>query len=44
MLPLEGAKHGVSTELLMGDPSGRLCPVRKGSAGGPEAHSKSTCR
>jgi hypothetical protein len=28
MLPLEGAKHGVSSELLTGDPSGRPCPVR----------------
>jgi hypothetical protein len=28
MLPLEGGKHGVSSELLMGDPSGRPCPVR----------------
>jgi hypothetical protein len=28
MLPLEGAEHGVSSELLMGDPSGRPCPVR----------------
>jgi hypothetical protein len=28
MLPSEGAKHGVSGELLMGDPSGRPCPVR----------------
>jgi hypothetical protein len=27
MLPSEGAKHGVSSELLMGDPSGRPCPV-----------------
>jgi hypothetical protein len=25
---LEGAKHGVSGELLTGDPSGRPCPVR----------------
>jgi hypothetical protein len=28
MLPSEGAEHGVSSELLMGDPSGRLCPIR----------------
>jgi hypothetical protein len=28
MLPSEGAEHGVSSELLAGDPSGRLCPVR----------------
>jgi hypothetical protein len=28
MLPSEGAKHGVSSELLTGDPSGRPCPVR----------------
>jgi hypothetical protein len=28
MLPLEGAEHGVSSELLTGDPSGRSCPVR----------------
>jgi hypothetical protein len=27
MLPSEGAEHGVSSELLTGDPSGRLCPV-----------------
>jgi hypothetical protein len=27
MVPSEGAKHGVSSELLMGDPSGRPCPV-----------------
>jgi hypothetical protein len=32
MLPSEGAEHGVSSELLMGDPSGRPCPIRKGSA------------
>jgi hypothetical protein len=31
MLPSEGAEHGVSSELLTG------------SAGGPEARSKSTC-
>jgi hypothetical protein len=28
MLPSEGAGHGVSGELLTGDPSGRPCPVR----------------
>jgi hypothetical protein len=28
MLPSEGTEHGVSSELLMGDPSGRPCPVR----------------
>jgi hypothetical protein len=28
MLPLEGAEHGVSGELLTDDPSGRSCPVR----------------
>ena len=28
MLPLEGAEHGVSSELLTGYPSGRPCPVR----------------
>jgi hypothetical protein len=28
MLPLEGAKHGVSSELLTGDPIRHLCPVR----------------
>jgi hypothetical protein len=28
MLPSEGAEHGVSRELLTGDPSGRPCPVR----------------
>jgi hypothetical protein len=28
MLPSKGAKHGVSGELLTGDPSGRPCPVR----------------
>jgi hypothetical protein len=28
MLPSEGAEHGVSSELLTGDPSGRLCPIR----------------
>jgi hypothetical protein len=44
MLPSEGAEHGVSSELLTGDPSGRPCPVRYGSDSGPEARSKSTCR
>jgi hypothetical protein len=28
MLPSEGVEHGVSCELLTGDPSGRPCPVR----------------
>jgi hypothetical protein len=28
MLPSEGAEHGVSGELLTGDPSGRSCPIR----------------
>jgi hypothetical protein len=28
MLPSKGAEHGVSGELLTGDPSGRPCPVR----------------
>jgi hypothetical protein len=28
MLPSESAEHGVSSELLMGDSSGRLSPVR----------------
>jgi hypothetical protein len=28
MLPSEGAEHGVSSELLTGDTSGRPCPVR----------------
>jgi hypothetical protein len=28
MLPSEGAEHGVSSEMLTGDPSGRPCPVR----------------
>jgi hypothetical protein len=28
MLPLEGAEHGVSSELLTGNPSGRSCPIR----------------
>jgi hypothetical protein len=25
---LEGVEHGVSSELLTGNPSGRLCPIR----------------
>jgi hypothetical protein len=28
MLPSEGTEHGVSSELLADDPSGRLSPVR----------------
>jgi hypothetical protein len=28
MLPSEGAEHGVSSELLTGDPSARPCPVQ----------------
>jgi hypothetical protein len=28
MLPSEGAEHGVSSELLAGDPSGHLSPIR----------------
>jgi hypothetical protein len=28
MLPSEGAEHGVSSELLKGDPSGHPCPIR----------------
>jgi hypothetical protein len=28
MLPSEGTEHGVSSELLTGDPSGLPCPVR----------------
>jgi hypothetical protein len=28
MLPLVGAEHDVSSELLLGDPSGRPSPVR----------------
>jgi hypothetical protein len=28
MLPSEGTEHGVSNELLSGDPSGRPSPVR----------------
>jgi hypothetical protein len=27
MLPLEGDEHGVSSELLTGNPSGRPCPI-----------------
>jgi hypothetical protein len=27
MLPLEGTEHGVSSELLTGNPSGRPCPI-----------------
>jgi hypothetical protein len=30
MLPSEGVEHGVSGELLTGDPSGRLCPIFRG--------------
>jgi hypothetical protein len=30
MLPSEGTEHGVSIELLTGDPSGRPCPFDKG--------------
>jgi hypothetical protein len=30
MLPLEGAEHGVSSELLTGDPSGHHAPFDKG--------------
>jgi hypothetical protein len=26
-LPLEGAEHGVSSELLTGNPSERTCPI-----------------
>jgi hypothetical protein len=40
MLPSEGAEHGVSGELLVGNPSGRPCPICLGSARGPEARSK----
>jgi hypothetical protein len=28
MLPSAGAEHGVSSELLTGDSSGRPCPIR----------------
>jgi hypothetical protein len=44
MLPSGDIEHGVSCELLAGDPSGRPSLVRQGSASGPEARSKSTCR
>jgi hypothetical protein len=27
MLPSEGAEHGVSGEMLAGNPSGRTCPI-----------------
>jgi hypothetical protein len=27
MLPSEGVEHGVSGELLVGNPSGRPCPI-----------------
>jgi hypothetical protein len=40
MLPLMGTEHGVSGELQAGNPSGRPCPVRWGSARGPEARPK----
>jgi hypothetical protein len=30
MLPLEGAEHGVSSELLTGNPSGRPAPFVRG--------------
>jgi hypothetical protein len=40
MLPSVGAEHGVSGELQAGDPSGRPCPIRLGSARGPEARPK----
>jgi hypothetical protein len=30
MLPSEGAEHGVSGELLAGNPSGRPCPFVRG--------------
>jgi hypothetical protein len=30
MLPSEGAEHGVSSELLAGNPSGRPCPIFRG--------------
>jgi hypothetical protein len=40
MLPSMGAEHGVSGELQAGNPSGRPCPVRWGSARGPEARPK----
>ena len=34
MLPSMGTEHGVSGELQAGNPSGRPCPVRWGSARG----------
>ena len=40
MLPSMGAEHGVSGELQVGNPSGRPCPVRWGSARGLEARPK----
>jgi hypothetical protein len=40
MLPSMGAEHGVSGELQAGNPSGRPCPIRWGSARGPGAHPK----
>jgi hypothetical protein len=40
MLPSMGTEHGVSGELRSGNPSGRPCPVRWGSARGPEARPK----
>jgi hypothetical protein len=40
MLPSMGTEHGVSGELQAGNPSGRPCPVRWGSAKGPEARPK----
>jgi hypothetical protein len=40
MLPSMGTEHGVSGELQSGNPSGRPCPVRWGSARGPEARPK----
>ena len=40
MLPSMGTEHGVSGELQAGNPSGRPCPVRWGSARGPEARPK----
>ena len=40
MLPSMGTEHGVSGELQAGNPSGRPCPVRWGSARGPEARQK----
>ena len=40
MLPSMGTEHGVSGELQAGNPSGHPCPVRWGSARGPEARPK----